>query len=105
MSLIPSPEQKFVQKSNVFGTQIKDELVMVCLDRDLYFSLDEIGVRIWRILEKPHGLREIADKMTREYDVDIAAATENVAALLRDLLTNGLILPAPRKYLGEVNRT
>ena len=66
---------------------------MVCLDRDLYFSLDEIGVRIWKILAEPHDLREIADTIVREYDVDIATAMESVAAFLRDLLNNGLILP------------
>jgi hypothetical protein len=90
---ITSPDRQFIQKRNVFDADVKGELVMVCLDRDSYFGLNEIGARVWSILSKPHSLRELSEILTTEYEVDFATVMTEISVLLDDLATNGLILP------------
>ena len=94
MSSSISPNHKFIRKQNVFSAPVEDEIVLLCLERDLYFGLDEIGARVWDILEAPCNLREICETLIREYDVDMNAAEAEVAVLMQDLVENSLILLA-----------
>lgn len=79
----------------MLAASIHEETVMLCVDRALYFSVDEIGARIWEILKEPHSLSEICDILNREYDVDHVTAMSAVGTFLKDLSANGLILPSP----------
>ena len=55
------PEQEF--------TYIDGEVVMLSLKRGEYFGLDEIGSRIWEILEKPIPFSALVDQLLEEFEV------------------------------------
>lgn len=96
------PDRHFIKKSNVFDAHLNEELVMVCLDRDSYFGLDEIGARVWEILGRPHSLREVCGILTNEYNVDAETAMAEISVLFDDLASNGLIIPSAPEPANSV---
>lgn len=61
---------------------IDDEAVVLNLEKDEYFSFNEVGTRIWALLERGHAVPRIADTICREY----GAGRKTVLADLRDII-------------------
>ena len=68
-----------------------DEAVVVSLDGGLYFGLDEVGARIWALLEH-HDLGGVARALTAEYDVSRARAEEDVITFTEGLVARHLVV-------------
>ena len=54
-------------------------------------SLNETGAFLWQALEKGAERGELADSLTREYEVDAATAAADVDAFLQSLREKELI--------------
>ena len=68
-----------------------DDLLVLDLDSKQCFALNETAAFIWRLLETPKSLEEIAQELHRTYDVGPLKAQTAVASLLDELLSQGLI--------------
>jgi hypothetical protein len=77
---------------NVVFRVLGSEAVILHLDGGLYFGLDEVGTRIWQLLETG-DLAGVAGALTREYDVAAAQAATDVIAFVGRLLDLGLVQP------------
>jgi hypothetical protein len=65
--------------------------VLLEAERGLYFSLDEVGTRIWQLLVE-HGDRDrVAAAMLEEFEVDEATLLADLDALIDRLAEAGLI--------------
>lgn len=56
--------------NDVLFREIDGEAVLLNIRTGVYFGMDPVGTRIWRILEKKKRLNEILDHMLQEFDVD-----------------------------------
>ncbi len=57
----------------------------------MYYGLDEVGARIWKLIAEPSTVGEICDTLLDEYDVEPDACERDVIALLGELAAKGLI--------------
>lgn len=64
---------------------------MLHLENGNYYGLENVGAKIWRLLEKPTKVREIERILLEEYDIEPARCHEEVSQLLSDLIENGLV--------------
>jgi len=79
---------------DVVSTTIdRDETVLLDLRSLRYFSLNETGSRIWRHLTGDADLIQIAETLTKEYEIDAHEAHRYVTAHIAELEAEGLILP------------
>ncbi len=69
-----------------------DELVILDLAKGEYFALDAIGARLWSGLQGGKGMREIAQEIASEYDVDLESALTDLCVLGDDLVLRGLLV-------------
>ncbi|GAB3855641.1 hypothetical protein GCM10028801_11580 [Nocardioides maradonensis] len=66
--------------------------VRVLLNDDLeYLGLDEVGQRIWALLEQPQSLDALVGTLTEEYDVSAADCTRDVRAFVEALERHHLV--------------
>lgn len=72
--------------SNLAG----EEVVLNLLD-GVYYGLNEVGARIWALMETADTPREICDALEEEYEVDRSVLESDVCALLADMEEAGLI--------------
>jgi len=77
--------------ADVMVRQLGEELVILDLASGTYFGLDEIGARIWSLMEDGRSLREVCDDMVARYEVQADEVERDVLALARDLCERGLI--------------
>jgi len=86
--MIIDNETSFEYGKDVLFTRIEEEMVLLSLDSELYFTLNEVGTRIWELLGT-NTFVSLIENLDQEYeDSDSMAVTEFVIALKsRNLIT------------------
>lgn len=82
---------KFRVATGVAFHHVGEELVLLDLNRGVYFGLDPVGARIWQSLIDGASERDIVVMVESEYEVGLETATEDVRHLLDELRAAGLV--------------
>ncbi len=77
--------------SEVLAQEVDGETVLLDLQSESYFGLDEVGTRIWQLLQEHNELQKVFDIMLEEYDVDAKQLEKDLNGLLDKLLNEELI--------------
>lgn len=67
------------------------EAVLLHLESQHYFSLNETGVAIWDLLSEPRSLAEIVEALAETYEADRETMAALVARFVGDLRRDGLV--------------
>ena len=76
----------------LIANQMDGEVVMMSIDNGEYYGLDEIGSRIWELIELPVSISCLVDSLTNEFEVEKAECENDTIEFLDDLLQKGLLL-------------
>ena len=72
-------------------TDLDGEKVMMNLDKGEYFMMNEVGSRIWEIINEPMNVKSIVDALRSEYEVDEETCKDTVVEFLGRLNNAELI--------------
>jgi len=75
----------------VLISNLQDESVILNLDSERYFGLDNVGTRILTVLTKSESIQAAYESLLAEYDVDHAVLRQDLLALIENLLQQGLV--------------
>lgn len=80
------------------------ESVLLNLETERYFGLDETGTRMWQLLTTSPNIDAAYQELLAEYDVQPDQLRENLTELLGHLVEHGLlqVLPADAGKPAEV---
>ena len=84
-------DQKASISSEVLFQEVSGETVLLDLASENYFGLDEVGTRIWGLLQSGSSIGETMDTLMEEYEVERATLEKDVGELLEKLVEAGLI--------------
>jgi hypothetical protein len=87
-----APDQRFEPSPRVLFQEVHGEMVLLDLESEHYFGLNEVGARFWQLLAQGLGTAEIVDRLLQEYEVERSALNDDLAALQHQLLSRGLIV-------------
>jgi hypothetical protein len=90
---------RLVRNGSVLFAAVGDDLVMLDVEANRYYSLNGSGRQIWELLERPRSLAEIGAELQRIHAVDAASFDDELSGFARTLLDAGLIASHPT---GEV---
>jgi hypothetical protein len=76
---------RLMQHPEVVATELEEGAVLLNMDTRTYYSLNEAGLAIWRLVERCAGADEVADGLRALYATD-AEQARAVAARFLDLL-------------------
>ena len=82
---------RFSISSEVLSQEVNGETVLLDLEGECYFGLNEVGTRIWQLLQGKISLGEALDTLSDEYDVSREQLECDVGALLDKLAEAGLV--------------
>jgi hypothetical protein len=85
------PETTVVVSAQQVSTTLGDEAVILGGDAGLYFGLNQVGARVWELVQQPVRVSEICAALCEEYEVEPARCQQDVLALLSELHTKGLL--------------
>ena len=97
MSPIAATAVVAAAREGQLSTSLAGEVVILDVERGLYFGLDGVGAKLWDLLQAPRPVAEIVDRLASQYDVPRDTLAADVHELLEDLAGRGLIDvdPAP----------
>lgn len=75
----------------VMARQVGSETVILDLASGTYFGLDEVGSRVWQLLQAGHDQDAICASLLEEYEVAPDALARDVDTLLQELEQRGLV--------------
>jgi hypothetical protein len=77
--------------ADVACASVADGTVLLHMGTKRYFSLNDTGAEIWRLLEEQLPVAEIPARLTATYEVPLADADAAVAELIAALVEQGLL--------------
>ncbi len=82
---------KVVASNNQVSTELGGEAVILGVNEGEYFGLNEVGARIWSLVQSPITVAGICAAIVDEYEVSQDDCERDVLELLSDLSRKGLI--------------
>lgn len=80
-----------VATSDQVSSDLKGEVAILDLKAGVYYGLDEVGARIWHLIQEPRTVDQIRDTLLQEYEVEPDRCEREVLALLQRLSDEGLL--------------
>ena len=68
-----------------------EEVAILSLKGGTYYGLDEVGARIWGLIQEPKTVEEIRDVLIEEYEVEPERCERDLISLLESLADEGLV--------------
>jgi hypothetical protein len=73
------------------SANLGDEVVILHLNADSYYGLDQVGVFVWNLTQEPRKVSDIRDAIFEEYEVELEHCERDLLALLEELAAYQLI--------------
>jgi hypothetical protein len=77
--------------ASVSFTFVEEDAVLLNMQTNQYYLLDEVGARLWGLLRDGKPLKESYQTLLEEYEVDPAQLEQDVLELLEKLKEQGLV--------------
>ena len=72
-------------------SDLDGETVMMSTESGKYYGLDDIGSRIWELIEQPHSVGDLCDTLITEFEVDRDTCQQHVLDFLEELKDEGIV--------------
>jgi len=87
--------QQVIVPADVLVRQIAGESVLLNLQTETYFGLDEVGTDMWNALTTTETIEAAFTRLLETYDVDEAVLRADLSALIEELVDCGLVELVP----------
>lgn len=88
--MVDALSQLYRASENAAAGAIGDEVALLDFATDVYYTMNGSGALIWRLLQTPCSLEQLALALAAEYDVPAAVAQADVSELVSELVRTGL---------------
>lgn len=76
---------------DVLISHLQEESVILNLDSERYYGLDDVGTRFLSVLTTSDSIEAAYQSLAEEYDVDREVLRQDLLALIQNLLQQGII--------------
>ena len=73
------------------SSDLAGEVVILNLNRGVYYGLDEVGALVWNLIQEPRPVEAIRDAILEGYEVEPDRCERDLLALLQDMEAAGLV--------------
>lgn len=75
----------------VLISNLQEESVILNLNSERYFGLDDVGTRMLSVLAESNTIEAAYERLRAEYDVDPQLLRNDLTSLIENLLRQGLV--------------
>jgi hypothetical protein len=84
--------RNFIKVSDdVVSRDLEGEAVVLNLETGIYFGLNEVGTRIWSLIQQHGSLQKVFAVIKDEYDVPSETLENDLLRIVQELHAKGLI--------------
>lgn len=80
-----------VQAQDVVSEELGEEVVMLSLESNAYYSTNDIGAEIWKRIGQPIRVRELVIDLMEAFDVDTSQCEQDVLEFLNHAYAEGTV--------------
>lgn len=77
--------------SNVMVRELEGESVILNVDTERYFGLDDVGTRMWQAVTGSGSIQTAYDELLDKYDVEPDVLRRDLMKLIEQLVEFGLV--------------
>lgn len=77
---------------DVLISNLQQESVILNLDSERYYGLDDMGTRFLTVLNTSESIEAAYEALRREYDVEAQVLREDLSELIENLLKQGILI-------------
>jgi hypothetical protein len=78
-------------QDDVLFQELQGEAVLLNLKTGVYLGLDQLGTKIWQLLQEDGALNRVVDVILKEYDVTPERFTQDLLGLVGQMEQQGLV--------------
>lgn len=82
---------KITFSDSVFAQEVDGEMVLLDMNSENYFGLDEIGTAIWQGMQEKETLQEVFELLLKQYDVEPDLLKKDLLAFVDKLIDHGIV--------------
>jgi Coenzyme PQQ synthesis protein D (PqqD) len=90
-----TPQTAVVRSPDQVSGDLDGKVVLLSIENGEYYNLNEVGSRIWALLEKPMTVAALIETIMGEFEVERAACEKETGEFLAKLQKDKLLLLAP----------
>jgi len=79
---------------DVLISHLQDESVILNLDSERYYGLDDVGTRFLSVLTTSDTIETAYERLRKEYNVDDEMLRQDLLSLVNNLVDQGLLIRA-----------
>ena len=83
--------QKITFADTVFAQEVDGEMVLLDMESENYFGLDEVGTAIWQAMQEKETLKEVFETLLEQYEVEPEMLEKDLSDFVEKLLESGLV--------------
>ena len=76
---------------DVLISNLQEESVILNLDNERYYGLDDVGTRFLSVLNTSDSIEAAYEKLAQEYDVDHEVLRKDLLTLVENLIEQGIV--------------
>jgi hypothetical protein len=80
------------RKDGWLSATVGEELVMMSAESGAYLGLNQVGARVWALIDTPTPLPEICAALAEEFETTPEACRPEVEAFLTELESRGAVV-------------
>ena len=86
-----NPQTLLARSNQVLYSEVDGDVTMMSVENGKYYSLREVGARIWALLEQPMSPEQICNQLMVEYRVDRERCEGEVISVMRQMASEGIV--------------
>lgn len=86
-----SPTTIIRRSQAVMSADLGEETVMMDIEKGQYYGLDEVGSRIWALVERPMSIRHLCEQLVSEYEIPLDRCELEVVGFVGSLLEHDIV--------------
>lgn len=83
--------QKIIFADTVFAQEVDGEMVLLDMNSENYFGLDDVGTDIWKAIEEKKVLKDVLKRLLEQYDVEEEVLQNDLITFVEKLQERGLV--------------
>ena len=84
-------DQKVTFVETVFAQEVDGEMVLLDMESENYFGLDEVGTSIWQAMQENETLKEVLSVLLEQYEVEEEMLVNDLSVFVEKLVDSGLV--------------
>ena len=80
------------RKGDWLSARVGDEIMMMSPEHGKYIGVNEVGARIWELIEAPRDVATVCEELQREFEVSPEICKAEVDSFLAEMEKHGAIV-------------